>query len=284
MKNHDGQDPTLSSPVIFTTSNSGVITQRAITTPLSITVPNGASLGTTNGQASRIWVGLFDNAGTPVLGVYNSLSGLNVVPWDETSTETTTNISAGSTAPQTWYTAGALTTKPFRIIGFVESIQPTAGAWTASPTPKLFGPGQKKPGDIVQTQFANFATNTSTSGSTYINTVVTMSLTLQFQSSVWEVHAEGTLSNSWNTSSSITASIRMTRAGTQVGLPIDYNTNAGALDFSLSASVPASVTAWDLANTLSTTSYTVQVASLNANGSVGFPNNRGMMTAKEIYI
>ena len=153
LKDRNGNDPSASSPVIFVASNGGNSVPRAITTPLSLTVPSGATLGTTNGQANRIWIGLFDNAGTPVLGVYNSLNAaaLGVLCWDETTAPNTTGISAGATSSQTWYTSGALTAKPFRIIGYVESTQATAGTWTTTPSKvQLYGPGQKKPGDIVQ--------------------------------------------------------------------------------------------------------------------------------------
>jgi hypothetical protein len=138
--------------VVFTVQNGTAgIAHRAVTAPLSITVPSGATLGTTNGQANRIWVGLFDNAGTPVLGVYNSYNG-NVVPWNETLAASGTGISAGSGSAQVWYTASAVASKFFKPLGYVESTQGTAGNWaTGISAGALFGPGVKRPGDILQT-------------------------------------------------------------------------------------------------------------------------------------
>jgi len=99
-----GVDPSLSDPVFFlfrdAVAGYAVIEQTAA---LSITVPAGATLGTVNGQANRIWVGVFNNGGTAVLGVYNSLSLagspaiLSIVSWDETSPANGTGITSSAT-------------------------------------------------------------------------------------------------------------------------------------------------------------------------------------------
>jgi hypothetical protein len=64
-----GNNPSSSDPVflLFRDASAGyaVIEQTAA---LSITVPSGATLGTVNGQANRIWVGVFNNGGTAVWG------------------------------------------------------------------------------------------------------------------------------------------------------------------------------------------------------------------------
>jgi hypothetical protein len=153
VKDANGNDPSPASPVIFTVSAGGNSIPRAVTGALSITVPTGATLGTVNGQSNRIWVGVFDNAGSPVLAVYNSLNstGPAVLAWDESTQTSATAVSAGATLPQTWYGASGITTKSFRVLGYVESTQATAGTWTSAPSKtQLFGPGIKKPGDVVQ--------------------------------------------------------------------------------------------------------------------------------------
>lgn len=159
IKDRNAVDPTTASPVIIPQSASGGLTPRLITGALSITVPSSATLGTVSAQANRIWIAVFDNGGTPVLGVYNSLSGSNILAWDETSLPSTTAITSGATSAQTWYTAGAsLSTNSFRILGYVESTQATAGTWATTPSKlQLYGPGVKKPGDIIQAQFASGA-------------------------------------------------------------------------------------------------------------------------------
>src|SRR5258705_7103727 len=161
-----GNNPSSSDPVslLFRGASAGyaVIEQTAA---LSITVPSGATLGTVNGQANRIWVGVFNNGGTAVLGVYNSLtfqagvpSNPSIVPWDETAPANGTGITSSSTGPQIWYTASTLSSLVFRIVGYVESTQATAGQWTTSPGKvQLFGPGGKRSGDSVSN--TNFSQN-----------------------------------------------------------------------------------------------------------------------------
>src|SRR6266849_6424260 len=150
-----GADPSAGDPVFFlfrdASAGYAVIEQTAA---LSITVPSGATLGTVNGQANRIWAGVWNNGGSAVLGVYDSLSGTNVVPWDETSVANGTGITSSSTSAQIWYTASTLSAKVFRILGHVESTQATAGTWATSPSKvQVFGPGVKRPGDIVNTAY-----------------------------------------------------------------------------------------------------------------------------------
>lgn len=208
LKDFNGNDPSASSPILFTTSFGGTVTPKAITGPLSITVPNLATLGTISAQASRIWIGLFDNAGSPVLGVYNSLSGINILSWDENTPQSPAAISAGSTTSQTWFAASSLTTKSFKIIGFVESTQPTAGTWTATPTSKLFGPGVPRPGAEVQsqrtdtgsvatgtTQFTGVTANSvpqNTAGDQYMSQAITPSSPAH----LLRIEAQGHLSSS----------------------------------------------------------------------------------------
>src|SRR5712671_1875203 len=130
-----GVDPSPTDPAFFlfrdASAGYAVIEQTAA---LSITVPSGATLGTVNGYANRIWVGVFNNGGTAVLGVYNSINAPNtssptILPWDETSPANGTGVTSSSTSAQLWYTASMLSSKVLRILGYVESTQSTAGTW-----------------------------------------------------------------------------------------------------------------------------------------------------------
>src|SRR5258706_5608075 len=71
-----GNNPSSSDPVFFlfrdASAGYAVIEQTAA---LSISVPSGATLGTVNGQANRIWVGVFNNSGKAVLGLLHSARG-----------------------------------------------------------------------------------------------------------------------------------------------------------------------------------------------------------------
>lgn len=113
-----------------TTLNSGAINTRANAAQLSLTIPSTATLGTTNGVASRILILAIDNAGTMELAVYNAAGGANL---DETGVINTTAIAGGSNS-LTVYSQTARTGVPYRIVGFVDSTQATAGTWATAPS------------------------------------------------------------------------------------------------------------------------------------------------------
>lgn len=112
------------------TLTSGAVNTRAVSSALSLTVPSGATLGTTSGVASRILLLAIDNAGTVELAVYNAAGAANL---DETGVISTTAISAASNS-LTVYSQTARTNVPYRIVGYIDSTQATAGTWASAPT------------------------------------------------------------------------------------------------------------------------------------------------------
>lgn len=195
-----GLDPSTSDPIIifFRDANTalGDYAQVLLTGPLSVTIPASATLGTVGGQANRVWLGAFNNAGTIVLGVYNALnaSAPSIVSWNESQPQNGTAITSGSTLAQTWYAASGITSKALRVLGYVESTQGTAGTWVTPPTlVQLFGPGVKKPGDMVQMQF-NQTSTVGTAGSpsfTPFTSGQTLSITPQASANLVKLYAAG---------------------------------------------------------------------------------------------
>ena len=112
------------------TANSGTVNTRTIGTQLSLTIPSTATLGTTSAIASRILLLAIDNAGTVELAVYNAAGGANL---DETGVINTTAIAAGSNS-LTVYSQTARTGVPYRVVGYVDSTQATAGTWATAPS------------------------------------------------------------------------------------------------------------------------------------------------------
>ena len=104
---------------------------RYISAQLTLTVPASATLGTVNATQSRIVVLAIDNAGTVELAVVNIAGGVDL---SETSLISTTAISAGSTSASVIYSTTARTNVPYRVVGYVESTQATAGTWTTAPS------------------------------------------------------------------------------------------------------------------------------------------------------
>jgi hypothetical protein len=113
-----------------TTLSSGTVTTVS-GTPASLVVPSTATLGTVSAVQSRLVVIALNNAGTIELAVVNISGGNNL---DETTLLTTTAISASSTSASTVYSTTARTSLAFRVIGYIESTQATAGTWATAPS------------------------------------------------------------------------------------------------------------------------------------------------------
>lgn len=161
IKDRNGNDPSASSPVLIPFRNSsltsGGVAFRAVTSALSITVPNGAQLGTAAMPAFRVWLVAFDNAGSVVLGVIQTVTGgatpTNIAAINEEALTTGTAIDVNADSAGVFYSNGAVTSKPLRILGHVDfsAGQASAGVWVTAPDEiVLFGLGIKKPGDIIQ--------------------------------------------------------------------------------------------------------------------------------------
>lgn len=111
--------------------SSGLPLSRSVDTPITLTVPSGATLGTTSGQQSRLIFLALDNAGTVELGIVREGGGLLL---DETNLVSTVAISASSNTAGTVYSQTARTTVAYRVVGFVDITEATAGVWATAPS------------------------------------------------------------------------------------------------------------------------------------------------------
>jgi hypothetical protein len=136
--------------------------------PAVLTVPSGASLGTVGAVQSVIAVlEILPTSGVPELAVANISSG---VAFDEDELISTTAISSVSTSPSTIYSATARTNVPYRVLGWFESIQATAGTWAAQPT-TVQGCGGNSCSAMTSLGYGQtWQSVTRTSGTTYYNT------------------------------------------------------------------------------------------------------------------
>lgn len=99
---------------------------------LSLIVPSGATLGTINGVAARLALLVAYNAGAPVLCVVNLAGGLRL---DETALISPTTISDAADAANVIYSASSVAANsPYRVVGFVDITEATAGTWATGPT------------------------------------------------------------------------------------------------------------------------------------------------------
>ncbi|SEC74656.1 hypothetical protein [Pseudomonas anguilliseptica] len=146
--------------------NSGTVNTRAISAPLSLVIPSGATLGTASGVAARLALLAIDNDGTVELAVVNIAGSVNL---DESTLISTTAISAGAGSAGVIYSAAARASVPFRVVGYFDVTQAAAGTWASAPTTTQGRGG-------LAANLANFGSgyayqnNGRSSGVTYWNT------------------------------------------------------------------------------------------------------------------
>lgn len=148
---------------------SGTINTRTVATAISLVVPSTATLGTVSAQQSRLILLALDNAGTIELAIVNIAGGNNL---DETTLISTTAIAAGSNTANVVYSTTARTSLPFRVVGYVESTQATAGTWATAPS-TIQGQGGQALAAMSSIGYGQTWQNVTSSrvlGTTYYNT------------------------------------------------------------------------------------------------------------------
>lgn len=121
------------TPITFrsATAGSGSLTNLNVSTALSLTVPSGATLGTTNGVESTLALAAINNAGTVEYAI-NNVTGLSSLASE--GIINTTALSASSNSANTWYSTTARTGVPYKLVGVLTSTQTTAGTYATAPS------------------------------------------------------------------------------------------------------------------------------------------------------
>lgn len=203
-----GADATLLNPIIvpFQTvsgvNTTGKPTTVNITSALSMTTSAiGASMGAANATPFRVWFALFNNAGVavPAMRVCSTATGVQGVA--ESGVDSTVSIDASATSAGVWYTPNGTTLAncAYRLIGYCEYVTgntlATAGTYSADPSNVvLFGPGIKKPGDVVQTSVGTNSSIFTTTSSVFVPTNLTGSIQPTSSINLVRAQAQGALS------------------------------------------------------------------------------------------
>lgn len=149
---------------------SGTVNNRSFGSQISLVVPAGATLGTSNGQAARLAILAIDNGGGVELAVVNMAGSTTL---DETTLISTTAISAAASSASVIYSAVARTGVPFRVVGFIDITEPVAGTWSAAPS-VIQGAGGLALNALSSPGFGQVWKNmisSRTVGTTYYNTM-----------------------------------------------------------------------------------------------------------------
>lgn len=149
------------------TLTSGTVTTISVPAAISVTIPSTSTMGTVSAVQSRIVVIAINNAGTVELAAVN-ISGGSVL--DETTLITTTAAVAAGNSATAYYSTTARTSVAYRVVGYVESTQATAGTWATTPS-TLQGYGGQALAAMSSIGYGQtWQTVTRTSGTTYYNT------------------------------------------------------------------------------------------------------------------
>ena len=152
-----------------TTLGSGAITTVVVPATISIICPSTATLGTINAVQSRIAVIAINSAGTVELALVNMTGGSEL---DETGLISTTAIAAASNSATLYYSTTARASVAYRLVGYVESTQATAGTWATAPSTIQGVGGQafSNTSSLGYGQTFQSMTASRVSGTTYYNT------------------------------------------------------------------------------------------------------------------
>ena len=204
-----------------------------ITSATSIVLNSGSSLGAASGTPFRIWVEGFNDGGTFRLAVSNQSVSTQIYPLNEAASLSATqcNACSNATSAGVFYAPAPVTSQAMRVLGYMEwgSGLPTAGMWATGPTLiQLFGPGIKKPGEVVQTVQMSTTTNFATTSGAYQTTSIVQAITPSSPANQVKVTCYG----SAFASGSADALIAIFRGATQLGaVGGQFRGNANALSW-----------------------------------------------------
>jgi hypothetical protein len=284
-----GATPTSTNPVLLpfrsTTLTTGTVVWNAVTAALSLVIPSGATLGTTNSVPFRLWIFAAYNSGTTELGAATCSNTVQIFPcssWEYTRI-TTTTITGLATSAGTLYATSGVSNDAVRIIGYCDfaSGLATVGAWVSSCTTlQPFGSGVKKPGDAVQEVAPAAITTTTSLQNTFTQTAITASITPSSAVNLIEVEADVPFSLNANS----VCSIELSRGAGPTVFGSTGSIGGGAV--SLGGSM-FRVSGFDAPGVATSTSYFVYgLASSNnacvTNNTVGGNTTKGVIRLKEI--
>lgn len=280
LKDAGGNDPTSTSPCYINyrdpTASTGATTLVTQTAALSVATTNTAAagaMGSSNATAFRIWVVAFNNSGTNVLGLINCSNSSTIFPLNEGAVASSTPFSASATSAGVFYTPSGITiaSKAFRILGYIEYNSTgltTAGTYATGPNfIQAFGPGIKRPGEIVQVAQLTSSSATGTSSATAVATALHNTITPSSAANLVKVYFSATNSSAAFANDAVEFGLYRgnNACTTQVGFK---GFNGGSTATPVYAM--NSGTYYDAPNTTSSQGYTMCAFAQNGANAVGF--------------
>jgi len=128
---------TISASALSLDFRSATLTSGTVTTvsgtPANLVISSGSTLGTVSAKQSRIAVLAMNNAGTIELAAVNISGGNDLTETGVISTTAEGGAGAADSA-NVIYSTTARSNLAYRVIGYIESTQATAGTWATTPS------------------------------------------------------------------------------------------------------------------------------------------------------
>lgn len=260
LKNAAGENPTIAEPVVLrfrsATAASGQPEDLEITTALSLTISSGSTLGIASATAFRIWIGIFNDGGTPRLAAKVCSDANAIYPLTDWQLQSAVaeGGAGGADSAGVMYSSAVITSRPFRILGYLDfsTGQATAGTWATNPDKiQIFEAGTPLPGTPLQAVKSTRTTQESFTSTTYVNSNVAVNITPQASPNkvALSVFSTAALGNS-----NVTGQLQIMRGGTPVGVGQSFFSSAVA-----NFQTVAALIATDSPGSESSVTYTVAV-------------------------
>ena len=216
----------------------------------------------------RLWIWAINNAGTIDLCAYNADTATSIVDLNEGVVQTSQSGTGGGTSAQALYcSASAVSGKAVRRLGYVEATWTSGTGWSGPTTVQLFGPGIKKPGDVVQTVIGTTTTMLSGAGATPTASHLTASIVPTSAVNLIWAQATGSF-GCYNTSTAVNCEAQIYR-GTST--PFGSQMTAGLYATNTTYINGGPPMGMDAPATTSSTAYTVYVWALTNTTEYLFP-------------
>lgn len=279
----DGSTPTATNQVVTNfrraTASEGYVDSLTKNGGNALVLPSGAELGATSGAPLRVWVVEFNDGSSCQVGAINCSTTSTIHPLTPGVLASSTAVGTGSDSAGTFYTTNAVTSKAYRVIGYLEwTALTTAGTWTAPDIIQLYGPDIRLPGVPVRSTQFSTTTQSAVTSSTYSDTAVTLSIAPTSGVNRVKVEVTGTLQNA---DASLTVGmLSIFRGATQLAPTV---VNAGS---SGNLHMPVGLSWIDSPLTTASTTYTAKIKSSDNTTAVRFQGNvagsTGTITLTEI--
>jgi hypothetical protein len=269
--NASSTNPILTSFRSQTGNNStSAVIPGVLTAALSMTLGSTDNMGCTTAVLCRLWVTAVcqtESAGactSILLGLSNQSTPTQIYQLNEAVLQNTGSGTTGGTAAGTIQTSiASLSGKAIRIVGYVEAIWTSGTGWASPSYVQMFGPGIKKPGDVVQIVYGVNVTGTSTTSSTFQITGTVLSITPTSAANLVNAQVLGFLYTGTNVGTEAVAQLARSNASSGPS-NLFGNIAATYTGGSINAGASAALDGLDAPNTTSATQYSVY---LKTNGT-----------------